>query len=50
MKQTILSWLLYLIPYTSLAAPAFLVESDWLSEHIEDENLVILEVRYHPHR
>ena len=50
MKQTILTWLLYLIPYTSLAGPAFLVESDWLSEHMEDENLVILEVRYHPHR
>lgn len=28
----------------------FLVDADWLSEHIEDENLVVLEVRYHPHR
>lgn len=28
----------------------FLVDADWLSEHIEDDNLVVLEVRYHPHR
>lgn len=34
----------------SFAAADFLVESDWLSERIDDENLVILEVRYHPHR
>jgi thiosulfate/3-mercaptopyruvate sulfurtransferase len=34
----------------ALAAPAFLVNADWLAEHIEDERLVVLEVRYHPHR
>jgi thiosulfate/3-mercaptopyruvate sulfurtransferase len=28
----------------------FLVDADWLAEHIEDDNLVLLEVRYHPHR
>lgn len=28
----------------------FLIDADWLSEHIDDENLVVLEVRYHPHR
>ncbi len=33
-----------------LAQPGFLVDADWLAEHIEDENQVILEVRYHPHR
>ncbi|BAO44934.1 sulfurtransferase [Thiolapillus brandeum] len=32
------------------AAPEFMVDSDWLSEHKEDKNLVILEVRYYPHR
>lgn len=32
------------------AAPAYLVNADWLAEHIEDDNLVVLEVRYHPHR
>jgi len=47
-----LLWLLTLI-FLSLpvaAGPGFLVDADWLSEHIEDENLVVLEVRYHPHR
>ncbi|MFK5891634.1 MAG: sulfurtransferase [Pseudomonadota bacterium] len=37
----------------SLSAQAernFLVDADWLSEHIDDESLVLLEVRYHPHR
>ena len=28
----------------------FLVDSEWLEAHIDDENLVILETRYHPHR
>lgn len=28
----------------------FLVDADWLSEHIDDDNLVVLEVRYYPHR
>lgn len=32
------------------ARPDFLVDADWLAEHIDDDNLVILEVRYHPHR
>lgn len=32
------------------AAPAFLVDADWLAEHIEDPGLIVLEVRYHPHR
>ena len=32
------------------ANPGFLVDSDWLAEHIEDENTVVMEVRYHPHR
>ncbi len=32
------------------ASGSFLVDADWLSEHIDDPNLRILEVRYHPHR
>ncbi|WP_419650609.1 sulfurtransferase [Thiolapillus sp.] len=32
------------------ASPEFMIDSDWLSEHKEDKNLVILEVRYYPHR
>ena len=30
--------------------PDFLVDADWLAERINDPKLVILEVRYHPHR
>lgn len=53
MKIRSIQWLLSLlliIPCLSWAEPAYLIESDWLSEHIEEENLVVLEVRYHPHR
>jgi thiosulfate/3-mercaptopyruvate sulfurtransferase len=32
------------------ATPGFLVDADWLAEHIDDPNLVVLEVRYYPHR
>lgn len=32
------------------AAPDYLVNADWLAEHMDDDNLVVLEVRYHPHR
>ena len=41
----------------SLCTPAFaagesdfLVSSEWLEGHIEDPDLIVLEVRYHPHR
>ncbi len=34
----------------AFAEPDFLVDADWLAEHIEDGHLVVLEVRYHPHR
>lgn len=30
--------------------PDFLVDADWLAERLNDPKLVILEVRYHPHR
>jgi len=46
--QSLLS--LLLLPTLVLAEPAYLIDADWLTEHIEDKNLVILEVRYHPHR
>jgi hypothetical protein len=32
------------------AAPDFLVDADWLGEHLKDDGLIVLEVRYHPHR
>ncbi len=30
--------------------PAFLVDAEWLEGHMDDPKLVLLEVRYHPHR
>ena len=30
--------------------PDFLVDADWLESHMDDPKLVLLEVRYHPHR
>jgi len=53
MKNRSIRWLLSLLvimPCLSWAEPAYLVDSDWLSENIENENMVVLEVRYHPHR
>jgi len=37
-------------PVAAAETPSFLASSEWLEEHIEDENLVVLEVRYYPHR
>ena len=34
----------------AMAGPAYLVDSMWLEDRIDDPNLVILEVRYYPHR
>jgi len=53
MKNRSIGWLfslLIIMPCLSWAEPAYLVDSDWLSENIENENTVVLEVRYHPHR
>jgi len=41
---------LFLLPSLLWASPDYFVGSDWLSEHIDDENLIVMEVRYHPHR
>lgn len=41
---------LLLTPVLALAEPDYFVDADWLSEHIDDDGLVVLEVRYHPHR
>lgn len=35
---------------TAHAATDFLVDAEWLEKHSRDSKLVILEVRYHPHR
>jgi len=53
MKPTLnilLAGLLLTLCIAAQAAPGFLVDADWLSEHIDDDKLVVLEVRYYPHR
>ena len=50
MRKTVLSLLLWSLWSVAYAQPDFLVDADWLAEHIDDEILVVLEVRYHPHR
>ena len=39
-----------LAPTGVRAAPDFLVNAEWLEQHIRDPKPVVLEVRYHPHR
>lgn len=48
----LLAVVLTLIVPAAFAAdrPGFLVDADWLAERLKDPKLVVLEVRYHPHR
>ncbi len=52
--RTLLNTLIIIFAFSAPAlaqeAPDFLVSSEWLEEHIDDENLTVLEVRYYPHR
>jgi len=52
MKKLFALMIYLLLAATSYAAdrPAFLVNADWLAERLDDPKLVVLEVRYHPHR
>jgi thiosulfate/3-mercaptopyruvate sulfurtransferase len=53
MRRSFAQWVLILflaVPTLAVAAPAYLVDAEWLGEHINDKNLLVLEVRYHPHR
>lgn len=50
LRQIFALFLLFSVSVSAMAARGFLVDSDWLGEHVDDENLVVLEVRYHPHR
>ena len=34
----------------AVATPTFMVDADWLAEHLDDDDVIVLEVRYHPHR
>jgi thiosulfate/3-mercaptopyruvate sulfurtransferase len=42
--------LVLLTPAVVQATPDFLVNAEWLEQYIRDPKLVVLEVRYHPHR
>lgn len=42
--------MLFISSVSNASGRDFLVDSEWLGEHINDQNLVLLEVRYHPHR
>ncbi len=46
----ILAWLFALATPVRAAGADFLVDADWLAERLKDPKLVLLEVRYHPHR
>jgi thiosulfate/3-mercaptopyruvate sulfurtransferase len=48
----LLAVVLHLIVPAGFAAdrPGFLVDADWLADKLKDPKLVVLEVRYHPHR
>lgn len=50
MRSPILACVLWTVSACALARPGFLVDAEWLAEHRADEGLVVLEVRYHPHR
>jgi thiosulfate/3-mercaptopyruvate sulfurtransferase len=53
MNNPLILWrfaLLLMLPCQACSTPSYLVDSDWLAERISDENLIVLEVRYHPHR
>jgi thiosulfate/3-mercaptopyruvate sulfurtransferase len=50
-RVSIFVTLLVLLASTAARASAdFLVNAEWLEQHIHDPKLVLLEVRYHPHR
>ena len=52
MKLHTIPWLIALLflPLLATAEPDYLVDSDWLAEHIGDDDTIVLEVRYYPHR
>src|SRR3990167_7303276 len=52
MRRFCLSALLALGAFSATAGdkPDFLADADWLAQNLKDPKLVVLEVRYHPHR
>jgi len=49
-KVLIWIWLWMLAGLANAAGPDFLVDAGWLEGKLKDPKLVVLEVRYHPHR
>lgn len=50
LNRSLLALVLLLVATAARAAPDFLVDAEWLESRSKDPKLVILEVRYHPHR
>lgn len=57
MRTLLIRWILMLaisagatMAAAATEKPDFLADADWLAERIKDPKLVLLEVRYHPHR
>lgn len=51
LQSLVLAAALFLISAAAYAdRPAFLVDSTWLEDHLDDPSLVLLEVRYYPNR
>lgn len=50
LNRSLLTLLLVLTAAAARAAPDFLIDAEWLESRGMDPKLVILEVRYHPHR
>ncbi|MES9905341.1 MAG: rhodanese-like domain-containing protein [Sedimenticola sp.] len=49
-SQTFFLLLLLILMQPAWADRDFLIDAEWLADHIDDDGLVVLEVRYHPHR
>ena len=50
LNRSLLALILLLATTAVHAAADFLVDAEWLEQHIKDPKLVVLEVRYYPHR
>ena len=48
--QLPLIFIISLFPTLLLAMPDYFVDSEWLADNIEERNVMVMEVRYHPHR
>ncbi len=49
-KRCLVTLLLMVLSLPAMAGRDFLVDAGWLEAHLHDQKLVLLEVRYYPHR